>query len=256
VSDFTRTAATCEILDWDSTFFGYRIARYRGTRCLAVDIPAILAECTAQEIDCVYALVDGSDTESISNLLRHRAYFADVRVTYGTAGDGAAPPPLAPSAARLVRHAGDADIPALVRIASSSHVDTRFYADRHFDRARCTRLYEIWIEKSCGGYADAVLVIDAEPGQPAGYVTCHRGNEPHAGRIGLFAVSAERQGRGFGGALLGAALGWFAAEGITDVTVATQLRNLRALRLYGRSALLIRSVEYWFHLWPRDNGEP
>jgi len=256
VIELTHTAATCEILDWDSTFFGYRIARYRGTRCLDVDMPSIVAACAAQEIDCVYALVDGSDTESISNLLRHRAYFADTRVTFGTAGDGAAPSPSVASTAGSVRHATDADIPALVRIASSSHVDSRFYADRHFDRARCSRLYEIWIEKSCGGYADAVFVVDAEPGQPAGYVTCHRGDRSNTGRIGLFAVSGERQGRGFGGALLGAARGWFAAEGITDVTVATQLRNLRALRLYGRSALLIRSVEYWFHLWPRDNGEP
>jgi TDP-D-fucosamine acetyltransferase len=252
MTDFTRTAATCEILDWDSVFFGYRIARYRGTRCLEVDMPSIHAECAAQGIDCVYALVDGCDTESISNLLRHRAYFTDIRVTFGTAGDGAAPPPSAAAAAGLVRPAGDADLPALVRIASSSHADTRFYADHHFDRARCSRLYEIWIERSCRGYADAVLVIDAEPGQPAGYVTCHRGDRSNAGRIGLFAVSEQRQGRGFGGALLGAALGWFAAEGITDVTVATQLRNLRALRLYGRSSLLIRSVEYWFHLWTAE----
>jgi dTDP-4-amino-4,6-dideoxy-D-galactose acyltransferase len=251
MTDVTHTAADCEILDWDSAFFGYRIARYRGTRCLAVDMPSILAECAAQAIDCLYVLVDGTDTESISNLLRHRAGFADIRVTFGTAGDGAAARPAAAEVG-LVRPASAADIPALVRIASSSHVDTRFYADRHFDRARCSRLYEIWIEKSCAGYADAVFVVDAEPGQPAGYVTCHRGDRSNTGRIGLFAVTEERQGRGFGNALLGAAFGWFAAAAITDVTVATQLRNVRALRFYSRSGLAIRSVEYWFHLWPRE----
>jgi dTDP-4-amino-4,6-dideoxy-D-galactose acyltransferase len=136
--------------------------------------------------------------------------------------------------------------------ASVSHRDTRFYADSHFDSARCDRLYEVWIENSYAGYADAVLVAEGVTGRPAGYVTCHKSDATPRGHIGLLAVSKEAQGRGVGKALMRAALAWFAAHDVSTMSVATQLRNLPALRFYGRSNLLISRAEFWFHLWPGD----
>ena len=248
VIDAAGSIGVCEMLDWDSAFFDRRIARFRKPRFLRDDAAALRAECAARGIDCAYILVDVVDTESIASLQETGAYFADARVTFGKF-QNAAP---AAGAAR-VRPAAEADIPALKRIASASHRDTRFYADGHFDRARCDRLYEVWIENSCRGYADAVFVADREDGAPAGYVTCHV-DAPPRGHIGLFAVGEGSQGRGYGSALLAAASAWFAAHGVTDMTVATQLRNVRALQFYGGAGLLIRSVGLWFHLWPSDDA--
>jgi dTDP-4-amino-4,6-dideoxy-D-galactose acyltransferase len=152
-----------------------------------------------------------------------------------------------------VRPATLTDIPALKRIASSSHRETRFYADRHFAVEQCNRLYELWIEKSCQAYADAVLVVDDDAGEPAGYVTCHRDGEA-TGHIGLFAVREDVRGRGIGRQLLDAALRWFSTNGVTSMTVATQLRNMAALQFYGRAGLLVASAGIWFHLWPGDAG--
>jgi len=73
-----------------------------------------------------------------------------------------------------------------------------------------------------------------------------------AGKIGLIAVKGEARGAGVGSALLRAALDWLVSNRVASFTVATQLRNVRALRFYGRAGLLISSVELWFHLWPSD----
>jgi GNAT superfamily N-acetyltransferase len=255
VTATSRWTAVCERLDWDSAFFGHRIARFRKPQCLRDDAAALLADCAANGIDCAYILADVADTESIAVLQETRAYLADVRVTFGTRIESAAAlarplqndGPVTP----MVRSAAELDIPALMRIASVSHRDTRFYADRHFDPARCNRLYEVWIENSCRGYADAVFVANGEDGQPSGYVTCHKDEWPR-GHIGLFAVSEGSQGRGYGKALIEAASTWFSAHGVSDMTVATQLRNVRALQFYAGAGLLIRSVGLWFHLWPGD----
>lgn len=241
----------CEILEWDSAFFGRRLARYRRSRCLPEDAAAIAAECEQHGIDGVYILVEASDTESIITLQHTSAYFADVRVTFGT-GIGRTMSDAAPDRDVRVRSASSADVPNLARIASVSHRDTRFHADRHFDSARCDRLYEVWIENSCAGYADAVLVAEGDTGRPAGYVTCHKSDAESRGHIGLFAVSEEAQGRGVGKALMRAAFAWFATNEVSAMSVATQLRNGRALRFYGRSGLLISRAELWFHLWPGD----
>ena len=248
------TTDLCEILDWDSAFFDRRIARYRELRCPSGAMAALAAECVTRSIDCVYVLIDAGDTESIRNLQQSRAYLADIRVTFGTQVAGAVKATLRPSKEHGVRPAVEADIPALARLASMSHRDTRFYADSHFDTASCDRLYEVWIEKSCHGFADAVFVIDADRGMPSGYVTCTRTDGSSSGSIGLFAVSEDSQGRGFGKALLDAAVGWFASKGATDITVSTQLRNLRAVRFYAGTGFVIQRVALWFHLWPRDRG--
>jgi dTDP-4-amino-4,6-dideoxy-D-galactose acyltransferase len=240
----------CDILEWDSAFFGQRLARYRRPRFLRDDAAVLAAECEARGIDGVYILVDASDTESTANVQQTGAFLADVRVTFGTEVE-AASTPLADGGHEQIRAATPADVAALAQIAGVSHRDTRFYADTHFDSARCDRLYAVWIENSCRGYADAVLVAGA-PGQPVGYVTCHKDPSAARGYIGLFAVRVSARGHGIGRALMRAALRWFAGSGVAAMTVATQLRNASALRFYERSGLVITRADFWFHLWPRD----
>jgi dTDP-4-amino-4,6-dideoxy-D-galactose acyltransferase len=246
-----RVATTLRLLPWDSEFFGYRIGRLDGNGCTAEGAAALLAECRAQGIDCVYVLAATDDDATMTAMIRAGALLVDTRVTCGRASPG-----LTASSANgespTVRPARGSDLPGLKAIASRSHRGTRFYADPHFDRQRCDRLYELWIERSCEGFASAVFVSENEAdGAPSGYVTCHL-DEPARGHIGLFAVDERCQGRGHGRALIDAALGWFASRGVGDVSVATQLRNVRALRFYGRAGLAIRSAEHWFHLWPAD----
>jgi dTDP-4-amino-4,6-dideoxy-D-galactose acyltransferase len=249
----TRNGTTvCEILDWDSTFFGCRIARFRPERCLPEDRAAIAAECDARDIACVYLLVDASDTASIDNLQQMRAHLTDTRITFGTAVPRTVEAAPSRHGAVLVRPAIGADIDALAGIASVSHRDTRFHADRHFNSARCDRLYEVWIENSCRGFADVVLVAEDVNGRLAGYVTCHKSTGTDRGHIGLFAVGADAQGRGVGSALLQGALDWCQASDVREMTVATQLRNLRAVQFYARRGLLLTSAALWFHFWPRD----
>jgi dTDP-4-amino-4,6-dideoxy-D-galactose acyltransferase len=242
----------CEVLDWDSAFFGCRIARYRRPRCLADDAAALAVECEARDIECVYVLVDASDTESIISLQQLQAHLTDIRVSFEAAVPRDVETAAFDRSGVLVRPAVSSDIAALTRIASVSHRDTRFYADRHFAPERCDRLYETWIENSCRGYAEAVLVAEDDTGMPAGYVTCHKHDEADGGHIGLIAVGGQSQGRGVGSALLQAALTWFATNRVTTVTVVTQLRNLRAVRFYGRGGLLMTTAGLWFHFWPRD----
>jgi GNAT superfamily N-acetyltransferase len=142
----------------------------------------------------------------------------------------------------------------LRRIAASSHRDSRFYADPHFDRGRCDELYATWIEKSCRGETADVVLVAEHAGEPAGYVSCLRG-ESGLGLIGLIAVDAAAQGLGLGSALMGAALRWLAERGASRVRVATQGRNARAQRFYQAHGLLTQSIGLWFHRWADRSRE-
>ena len=109
-------------------------------------------------------------------------------------------------------------------------------------------MYEIWIEKSLSGYAQAVLVMGS-PGQPEGFVTCDTLLPEAKGKIGLVGVSSSARGRGVGQALVLESLHWFAAQGMKSVQVVTQGRNIPAQRLYQKCGFLTKEVRFWYHCW-------
>jgi dTDP-4-amino-4,6-dideoxy-D-galactose acyltransferase len=237
--------APCEILEWDSSFFGRRIARLGVRRLTAATLTNLDDWVVKNQIECVYFLCEAMDSESIALAEQHRFHLADIRVTL----ENCSSTDRIDSCETLsVRKASSEQMEALKAIARSSHKETRFYQDPHFQSSRCDALYETWIEKSCKGYADMVLTVQLGE-VVAGYITCHLDSEP-AGRIGLLAVADAVRGKGVGSALVHAALNWFNAQQRSLVTVVTQGRNIRAQRLYQRCGFVSRSVELWYHYWP------
>jgi dTDP-4-amino-4,6-dideoxy-D-galactose acyltransferase len=232
----------------------------RGGR-LSRDALAAIERWAAREgVECLYFLADAGDPRTARLAEESGFRLVDLRVTLERRG-GFGVREAAAAAGVRVRPAAAADLPRLRRIAAASHHDSRFYSDPHFDRGRCDELYAIWIEKSCADPSGIVLVAEvaAAAGRvqgaagggaapPAGYITAtlEPGGE---GRIGLFAVGAEAQGRGVGGELIAAAFAWFAGRGADPVSVVTQGRNVRAQRLYQKAGMLTRSVELWYHRW-------
>ena len=145
-----------------------------------------------------------------------------------------------------LRASRESDIEPLSLIAAGAHHDTRFYVDGRFGRDRCDALYQLWIAKSCRGWAEHVVVAE-RAGEAVGYVTCH--TSPGAGRIGLVGVAQAARGAGVGHAMIGEALRWLRGQGAEDVSVATQARNSAGLSLYQKSGFAVRSVECGFHKW-------
>lgn len=230
-----------EILEWDTAFFGFRIARVPGGALTPESAAEIDAWCAGEGVRCLYLLCQAEDTVTIRAAEDHGYHLVDVRTTLrwqpGADPDEAAGP---------ARPARPEDLPALQAISRECYHDTRFYNDSGFPRPLVTSLYETWIRRSVEGWADAVLVTEDQLG-PTGYVTCHRQGR----RIGLVGVASRARGEGVGRTLVGSALGWFQARGAPEVSVSTQGRNAAALRLYQRCGFLVETVELWYHKWRR-----
>lgn len=232
-----------EHLEWDSTFFGVRVARIEGRELASDELRTAVNASRDDRVDCLYLRSDANDVTTLRSAGEHGFRFVDVRITLDCeladlttvqAHDG-------------IRTARPADIPALREIASYNHRNTRFYADDHFPRERCDELYATWIEKSVEGWAQRVLVADHGAG-PAGYLTIHV--KPQAyGEIGLVGVARDAQGRGIGGQLVETAIAWLRQKGLLTASVVTQGRNVGAQRLYQANGFRTRSVELWHHRW-------
>jgi dTDP-4-amino-4,6-dideoxy-D-galactose acyltransferase len=240
----------CRFLDWDTRFFDRRIAQVVSHRFTPDTLVAVETWCAQQAIRCLYFLADLDDAQTVTLAEQHGFALVDVRVELVRALPPAVALSVPPAALRISR--AD-DLPALRQMARTGFTDSRFYADPHFSRAQCDRLYETWIENSCQGYADRVWVAEAG-GQPAGFITCHL-KPDRQGVIGLVGVDGAAQGQGLGRALVDAALHWFAAEGCDCVRVTTQGRNLRAQRLYQRAGFVSDVMRLWYHRWFETKGQ-
>jgi dTDP-4-amino-4,6-dideoxy-D-galactose acyltransferase len=146
-----------------------------------------------------------------------------------------------------VRPVADTDLEALKVIARSAHYDSRFFKDLNFDRSKCAKLYETWIER------------DFESGQVLGFFPSHRvgaggyvtlaRESGEIARIGLIAVQESLRGLGAGRMLLDAAMSAAAELGAKKIRVATQGTNVAALKLYEKAGFCVCDVKIWFHRW-------
>jgi dTDP-4-amino-4,6-dideoxy-D-galactose acyltransferase len=240
----TAQPAVCTYLDWDSQFFGLRIARLNLPRLEASSTLRALSWCQENAIDCLYFLADAEDAETIRLAQENNFLQTDVRITLERALN---------RDDRILREfpagvrVGDkSDLTVLREIARTGHQASRFYFDPHFERSQCGLLYQTWLERSFEGFAQAVLVAEVN-GEPVGYATCHL--RDRESQIGLFGIRNNLQGKGIGKTLLRGFLAWSAKQGAERATVVTQGRNVRAQRLYQRSGFVTFSLQLWYHCW-------
>lgn len=238
----------CDILDWDTAFFGIRIARLNPSRLTKPILQQALQWCQENKIECLYFLADSDCYETVHLAKQADFTIADIRMLFER--DLAdftfeEHPEAIPGIS--IRYSQLSDLPHLKRLTSKLYHHSRFFYDPHFSTERAEALYETWIEKSCKEYADIVLVMENK-GEPVGYITCHISN-PYEGSIGLVGVHEKLRGVGAGQHLVFTALQQFAERGVKRVEVVTQCRNCQAQRLYQRCGFLTKSVRLWYHKW-------
>jgi dTDP-4-amino-4,6-dideoxy-D-galactose acyltransferase len=234
----------CFMLDWDTEFFGFPIARVTDPlltpqRCAEID-----RFCRDHRVRCLYFPACADDPATLALAHERRFRFVDLRMLFGRKLD-------ATFRARIigshVRPATDVDLPVLERIAATSHRNTRFFYDGRFPVEKCEELYRTWIRQSVGDPHQHVVVAEAD-GEVAGYSACVL-RERGGGLISLIAVDRSFRGRGIGSDLVNTSLAYFAEGGATEVTVTTQGWNVSSQRVYQQNGFRTSFVELYYHKW-------
>lgn len=250
-----KAVEPCQPLTWDSEFFGRSIARVKGHRLSEDRVREILKWCRTHQVECLYFLADTNHGETTRLALAYGFNLVDVRISLGCKVErGLEIAREDHSQTAIVRSWQPEDVSILQAIARISYLDSRFFFDPFFPKSSCEGLYETWIQRSCHGCADEVLVAAIE-GQPVGYVSCHVLDDRVSGRIGLLGVAEQARGRGVGRLLVGCSISWFHREGVEVVRVVTQGRNVVAQRLYQTSGFSTHSVRLWYHRWMDETDE-
>src|ERR1035437_3313446 len=240
----------CELLPWDTEFFGIRIARVCGDTLRPEPAVQIDDWCRSNNVRGLYFLSRADDPATIETAEQHGFGLVDIRVTFEHLMKKLPAPNLvAPPAGICVQPVQPDDLPALQAIAWTVHGDTRFFGDAHFPRHRAEELYSTWITLEIQGRAQSVWVATSADNQPRGYISCHLDMTRREGQIGLIGVSRETRGMGIGKSLIKTAIDWYRSQGAQRVTVVTQGKNRAAQRLYQQCGFLSLDLQLRYHKW-------
>jgi len=240
----------CKLLQWDSEFFGFRIARVCKDTLTPDQVEQVDGWCRDNQVRCLYFLARADDSQTVKAVSQHRFLQVDIRITFECILSQAPPPEQSDNPDDIrIRPVQPDDVPRLQVIARESHTDTRFFADSNFPRQKAEELYSTWITQDALGKAQAVQVAVSPMGQPEGYISWHFDPSRLSGQISLVGVSAESRGKGIGQKLVRAVLGWFRTRGASKITVVTQGKNQTAQRLYQKCGFLSRDLQLWYHKW-------
>jgi dTDP-4-amino-4,6-dideoxy-D-galactose acyltransferase len=237
-------AAPCALLEWDSEFFGFRVARVRGSTLDRDSAAAIDAWCAQHEVRCLYLLLGADDEESASVADANRYRPVDVRLTLRHDLN----PPPEPDPEAPIREAGPQDVPALSELAAQSHRDSRFYHDEGFPRERCDALYATWVADAVRDPARWVGVREVA-GTAVGYEVVRPPGDEGIAIMEILAVDESHRRQGIGRNLLAAGLGWGQAAGASAVETATQERNRASLQAHLALGFVCTRREAWRHKW-------
>lgn len=229
----------CRILEWDTAFWGFQVARVATDRLDPAAARGVAAWCDRAGVRCAYLLAAADDGETAAAAEAVGFRPVDTRMTLqrpaGTTQDSE----------RLggvhVRLASTSDRDRIAELARSAHTDTRFFFDPRFPRDRAAELYERWAYRGFDEAGRHLFVAEHED-EILGYLMVT--DDPPS--IDLIAVAEGARGKGVGASLVDAAVERFPAA---SLQVVTQARNVPALRLYEAGGFRATATEVWYHRW-------
>ncbi len=212
-----------EELRWDTELFGKKIGTLKRLPSSPRRLVQAIEDVKKNRFQYLLCKLKCEDWKGIEMLEAAGFYLSDIGVIWeiDTRRDSMTTP--------NIRIATEKDINTLKKMTKCLFKYSRFYHDPFFTKVEADRLFAAWVENSVKGEAaDIVFWIKG-----AGFITCRKITS-EKGMIPLIGVVDTMRGKGFGNALVLAAIEWFRAEGIKRVQTRSQLTNIQAMNFYSK----------------------
>lgn len=233
----------CEILDWDSNFFGYKVCKVKIEIEEAGDLDSVLEKMVSEQCTLAYYL----SKNMISTILKQSPVLNIVLVDRKTVFIKTINANGNLSNKSVSIYTDEVPNQALLQLAVQAGKYSRFFIDKKIGEEKAAELYELWMINSVNKSIAKEILVYNESNNPVGFVTL--GDKKGRGDIGIIAVDKNCRGKGIGKILMLEAENWFLRNGYKSVQVVTQGDNTAACNLYSNYGYEIESVEFFYHIW-------
>lgn len=233
------------LLEWDTQFFGYKIANINSFKLELLELNAVLEELRNKDFKLAYCFVSPNDQISNNSLNLVSGLLVDEKITYfaeigkeNTLIDKGNIKPYD------LKYASD----KLRSLTLQSGIYSRFNIDPNFRNNEFEKLYLEWIEKSISRELANEVLVSCEENEIQGFVTLTIKNN-NTGSIGLIAVDESTRGKSIGKKLMSASFEYFRGREINNLEVVTQKANYIACRFYESCGFQVKNIVNVYHLW-------
>lgn len=227
-----------EKLVWDSDFFNLRIGRADIVSKEDHKVLVSQKEALKEDFDLVYVFSSHGLGFPAANakLMDEKVVYALIDMSYSE-----------PNRNVTLWDCGKGTTDDLLHLALVSGQYSRFKLDESLPTGSYERLYTRWIEQSVNGVLATEVFCYMVDEIPRGLVTLDIKNG--IGVIGLVAIYEDFQHRGIGMAMMQHVIHYTWMKQCSKLSVATQLDNIPACRLYEKSGFLVESITDVWHWW-------
>lgn len=236
-----------DILEWDSDFFGFKIARININKSNSSNIFELPEIISHLKITMVYLIMDEYDANAHEQLLKIGAILVDRKTTYSKSVKE--PIKINDCYFPLVEFEEKHFTDDLIKLAFASGIYSRFLLDKRFGRKSYEKLYSEWLDKSINKKLADKVWVALDDKKVVGFVTVKRNHENKSGQIGLIAVSEHYRGKKIGQSLMEKCDKWYFENNLNIAKVVTQGDNMAACSFYETAGYSIEKVDYYYHLW-------
>ena len=233
-----------KILEWDSDFFGYKVASIRQESISDACFDTVLGALRKENVKLVYCFLKPGEDDLAKLIIGNSGFLADTKITYFK-------PVIFDKdfsfSESVVSYKKTHCSPKLKELALQSGIYSRFRIDPNFRNNEFEKLYTEWVEKSVRREISDEVLVFTENDDEKGFVTISLKNG--TGTIGLIAVDEKTRGRSIGKILMNSALRYMSENNAGIAEVATQKANEGACRFYDALGFEIKNIVNVYHLW-------
>jgi dTDP-4-amino-4,6-dideoxy-D-galactose acyltransferase len=233
-----------QLLNWDTHFFGYKIAAIHTLNLKLNELDKIITELKELEYKLAYCFVNPDDEISNSSLKSVSGLLGDKKITFSLGIDNV---DNFTSCIFIKPYSLNFANEKLKSLALQSGIYSRYKTDPNFENNEFERLYIEWIEKSVKRIIAKEVLVYYENEDEKGLITL--GLKKNTGSIGLFAVDEKERGKSIGKKLVQQALLYFKKIKTETIEVVTQADNINACGFYRSMGFETKSIVNIYHLW-------
>lgn len=224
-------------LDWDSAFFGLRIAKVEIATQKDVDLLQEQYDLLKNEFDLIYLFARDQVLLTVGRpKLVDQKVIYKATISYPCKTD-----------TQIIEYKQNTVTEELLNLALASGLYSRFRLDNIFPENSYERLYTRWIEQSVAHQIATEVFCYMIDDVPRSLVTLRR--DGNVGVIGLVATDKNFRGLGIGKAMLNHVKNYMYKCGCKEVSVATQYQNQAACHLYESVEFYKESLTNIWHWW-------
>lgn len=231
-----------ELLNWDSRFFGYSVARVVLDKLGCDNLDDVFKLLKSENIRLTYFFVPSNEAK-LNDLIANRGVkLIDQKTTYAKETGKHSN-----YLNKIIEFQGKEVNEKLIELGLQAGLFSRFRLDTNFSNNEYERLYGEWLIKSLQKELAIKSFIAKDGPDITGITTI--GKKTEFAEIGLVAVDHKFRGQGIGCDLIHHADNVAFELGFKEIKVATQLKNVAACSLYEKCNFKVESIINVYHYW-------